>query len=159
MCSVVVVDDGSTFKHVFKLMCEALSIIYWCLSRGNHRGNSVERYHRFLNKTQAIAGNDRGTHQVYIQNAQTSQYAWNSAPVDNTDIIRSMVAVGRAFRFPLDVSLSPSPILNTASNSTLFNYLRDVSTDAKFSLSILQILIEKRRSTHRERQNKGEIFV
>ena len=156
MCSVVVVDDGSTFKHVFKLMCNALSITYWCLSRGNHRGNSVERYHRFLNKTQAIAGNDRGTHQVYIQNAKTSQYAWNSAPIDNTDIIRSMVAVGRAFRFPLDVSLSPSPILNTESNSTLFNYLRDVSTDAKFSLSVLQILIEERRSTHRDRHNKGK---
>ena len=72
MCSVVVIDDGSSFETVFKLMCEALGITYWCLSRGNHRGNSVERYHRFLNKTQAIAGNDRGTHKVYIQNAKTS---------------------------------------------------------------------------------------
>ena len=94
-------------------MCTKLVIIYCCLLRGNHRGNSVERYRRFFNKTQAIAGNDRGIHGVYLQNAKTSQYAWNSAPIDNTDITRSMAAIGRDFRFPLDVSLLPTPILNT----------------------------------------------
>jgi hypothetical protein len=57
----------------------------------------VERYHRFLNKTQTIAGQDRGTHQVFTKNAKTSQYAWNSALIDGTDIIRSMAAVGREF--------------------------------------------------------------
>ena len=117
-------------------MCTKLGITYWYLSRGNHRGSSVKRYHRFINKAQEIAGNNRGTHKVYLQNAKTSQYAWNSAPIDNTDIIRSMAAIGRNFRFPLDVSLSPTPILNTETNSSLFNYLRDVSTDSNFSLSV-----------------------
>ena len=28
MCSVVVIDDGSSFKNVFKLMCDALGITY-----------------------------------------------------------------------------------------------------------------------------------
>ena len=59
MCSVVVIDDGSTFKSVFIAMCTKLKINYWCLAQGNHRGNSVERYHRYLNKTQSIAGNDQ----------------------------------------------------------------------------------------------------
>ena len=106
-----------------------------------------------MNKTQAIAGSDRGTHAVYIQNAKTSQYAWNSAPIDNTDICRSVAAIGRMFRFPLDVELSPTPLLNNERNSTLFNYLRDVSTDSTFSLSILQVFIEERRAAHRERHN------
>ena len=157
MCSVVVIDDGSSFKSVFIAMCDCLRIVYWCLSRGNHKGNSVERYHRFLNKTQAIAGNDRGTHDVYIQNAKTSQYAWNSAPIDGTDITRSMAAIGRNFRFPLDVELSPTPILNTDTNNTLFQYLRDVSTDSTFALSILQVLIDDRRSAHRLRHNEGKL--
>ena len=39
MCSVVVIDDGTTFKSVFISMCEKLNIDFWCLSRGNHRGN------------------------------------------------------------------------------------------------------------------------
>ena len=43
MCSVVVIDDGSTFKGVFITMCSKLDLTYWCLSRGYHRGNSVER--------------------------------------------------------------------------------------------------------------------
>ena len=157
MCSVVVVDDGSSFKNVFMDMCKRLGLTYWVLSRGNHKGNSVERYHRFLNKTQAIAGNDRGTHDVYIQNAKTSQYAWNSAPIDGTDVVRSMAAVGRTFRFPLDIDLSPTPILNTETNSTLFHYLRDVSTDSTFSLAILQVLIQERRESHQHRQNKGKL--
>ena len=64
MRSVVVIDNGSTFKCVFISMCKYLKIQYGCLSRGNHRGNSVERYHRLLNKIQTIAGTDRGTNQV-----------------------------------------------------------------------------------------------
>ena len=156
MCSVVAIDDGSTFKSVFILMCTTLKINFWCLSRGNHRGNSVERYHRFLNKIQAIAGTGRGTHSVNLQNAKTSQYAWNGAPIDNTDITRSKTAIGREFRFPLDVELSPSPTLNNVHNSALFSYLRNVSTDSDFAVSVLQILIQERRDTHRDRHNNDK---
>ena len=142
MCSVVVIDDGSTFKGDFISMCTKFKINHWCLARGNHRGNSIERYHRYLNKTQAIAGNDRCTNTVIIQNSKTSQYAWNSAPIDNTDITRSMAAVGREFRFPLDVDLSPTPALNNCKNSGMFQYLCNVGSDAVFASSVLSILIE-----------------
>lgn len=53
--------------------------------------------------------------------------------------------------------MSPTPILNIETNSFLFNYLRDLSTDSTLSLSVLQILIEERRTAHRDRQNKGKI--
>ena len=108
MTAVVVVDDGSTYKGLFRDMCTALKLTLWPLSRGNHKGNSVEKYHRFLNKTQAIAGSDRGTHLTLVQNTKTSQYAWNSAPINGTDVTRSMPTVGRDFRFPLDVSTEES---------------------------------------------------
>ena len=62
MCSVVVVDDSSNFKNVFLEMFKKLNTHCWVLSRGNHKGNSVEHYHRFINKTQEIAGNNQGTH-------------------------------------------------------------------------------------------------
>ena len=62
ICSVVVVDSDSKFMDVFEEMCSKLNIVFWSLSRGNHKGLSVERYHRFLNKTQTIAGTERGTH-------------------------------------------------------------------------------------------------
>ena len=152
--AIIVVDDGSTFKGVFQEMCKHLKLTYWALSKGNHKGMSVERYHRFLNKTQAITGNDRGTHLTYLQNAKTSQYAWNSAPIDNTDIPRSLAAIGRELRFPLDVELCPTPPLNDEHNTALMQYLRDVSNDSKFSIAVLQILIEERRTAHRDRHNQ-----
>lgn len=41
---------------------------------GNHQGNSVERYNRFINKTQVIIGNDCDIHTLYLKNAKTSHY-------------------------------------------------------------------------------------
>ena len=36
MCSIVVIDDGSTFKRVFMGMCTSLNINHWCISHSNH---------------------------------------------------------------------------------------------------------------------------
>ena len=135
-------------------MCKHLKLTYWALSRGNHKGMSVEHYHRFLNKTQAIMGNDKNTHLTYLQNANTSQYAWNGAPIDNTDIPRSLVAIGRELRFPLDVELCPTPPLNNEHNTALIQYLHDVSNDSKFAISVLQILIKERCTAHKEHYNQ-----
>ena len=44
------------------------------------QGKQLQKYHCFINKTQKIHGNDRGTYNVLIQNSKTSQYAYNSAP-------------------------------------------------------------------------------
>ena len=66
MCAVVVVDDGSNFKGIFKEMCEHLKLTYCCISRGNHKSNSAKKYHRSLNKTQTITGTDRGIHDNFI---------------------------------------------------------------------------------------------
>ena len=137
MCLVVMIDNGNLFKSVFVNICTLLDITCWCFSRGSHKGNSVKRYHRFLNKTQAIAGNDCGTHKVYLQNTKKSQYVWNSAPIDNADVTCTMAAIGRNFRFLLDVKLSPTPTLNTEANNSIFQYFRNVSTDSTFSLGIL----------------------
>ena len=107
--AVVVVDADSKFLHSFKEMCKRLNISLWPLSRGNHKGMSVERYHRFLNKTQTINGEDRGSHHTFIEYSKTSQYAWNSAPIDDTDIPRCVAAVRRHFQFLVDVQLNKTP--------------------------------------------------
>ena len=49
MVTIVVVDADSMFENTFKAMCRILKLIFWSLSCGKHKGNSVERYHRFLN--------------------------------------------------------------------------------------------------------------
>ena len=76
-------------------MSKTLKIHLWPLARGNHKGLSVEKYHIFTNKTQTIEGQDRGTHLSIFQNPETSQYAWNSTPIDNTNILQSLATVRR----------------------------------------------------------------
>ena len=96
----MVVDADSKFLEVIKDMCSKLVFIFWPLSRGNHKGLSVEKYHRFLNKTQTIVGQDRGTHHSFIENSKTSQYTWNSVYMDDTAIPRYLASVGRHFKLP-----------------------------------------------------------
>ena len=67
------------------------------------QGKHMRKYHHFLNTTQKIRGNDRGTHDVIIQNIKTSTYTWNSARIDGTDIFRSFVVVRKEFRSTLDL--------------------------------------------------------
>ena len=92
--AVVVVNADSKFLHLFEEICKAIGFKFWPLSRSNHKGNSVEKYHRFLNKTQTIVGQDQDSHHSFTENSKTSQYAWNSAPIDDTDIPRCLAAVG-----------------------------------------------------------------
>ena len=77
-------------------------------------------------------------------NAKTSQYTWNSAPIDDTDIPRCVAAIGREFRFPLDVELLEQPSLNKVNNSDLFHYLYNVQKRFKKYLSHL-VLSRKNR--------------
>jgi len=132
-------------------------MLYWPIARGNHKGLSVERYHRFLNKSQTIAGQARGTHLTILQNAKLSQYAWNSAPIDNTDVTRSMAAVGREFQFPFDLEINPTPTFNDTQNSTLYEYLRAMSNDGPFATSVVATLFEERREAHRNRLNDYKV--
>ena len=78
MVAVIVVNADSKFLGLFTEMCNTLGLKLWALSRSNHKGLSVERYHRFLNKTQTIVGQYKGTQHSIIENCKTSQYAWNS---------------------------------------------------------------------------------
>ena len=129
--------------------CSLKFIICWSifgfLEQENHKGLLVEQYHRYLNKNQTIAGQDCGTHLSILQNSKTSQYAWNSAPINNTDVPHSLAAVGREFRFQFDIEINGIPNLINANGTTIYNYLCGVSSDSSFSTSDVQVLVEERR--------------
>lgn len=156
ICAVVVVDSDSKFKSVFKDMCNKLNLMYWPVSRHNHKGVTVEKYHRYLNKCQTIVGQDSGTHMYILQNYKLTQYGWKSAPIDNTDVPRSLPATGREFGFVLDVDLGPLLNMNDETNKELYNYLRNVSIHSKFAEEVIKILEEDRRTAHWERHNNSK---
>jgi hypothetical protein len=153
-CGLISVDDGSTFKGLFQEVCSLLNIEIHVAARGNHKAVGVEKFHRFLNKAVAIAANDRGTNAVFVEAAHTAAYAWNSSPIDGTDIIRSVPAVGRPFRFPFDLSLSPTPAPTSNQASDVHAFLRLSSPTTQFAEQVLRLLTEERRAIHRERANE-----
>jgi hypothetical protein len=154
-CGLIVVDDGSTFKGLFRSVCDILNIDIHTAARGNHQAVGVEHFHRFLNKAVTIAANDRGTNTVFVEAAHTAAYAWNSSPIDGTDIIRSVPAVGRPFRFPFDLSLSPTPTPTSDQAVDVHAFLRLAGPTAQFAEQVLRLLTEERRATHRERANES----
>ena len=63
--------------------------------------------------------------------------------------------MGQQFQFSLDVRLSPTPTLNGKDNSNLINYIREVSLDSKFTLSVLHVLLEEQRIHMRDKEIEG----
>ena len=86
-------------------MCKALDLNYDILAKRNHKGLSVEMFYRFLNKTTAIAMEDRYSNDVFVSGGIAAGCACNSLFIDGTDILRSAVAIGHEFRFPIDINL------------------------------------------------------
>ena len=109
MYHLVAIDDGAPFKRAFVAMCQALNLNYDVFAKRNHKGLSVENFHRFLNKSITIAAEERGTNDIFVPASIAAAYAWNSAPINGTDIIRSVPAIGRALYFPLDINLNAAP--------------------------------------------------
>ena len=52
-------------------------------------------HHSDSNKIQAIAGKYRVSHDIFIQNSKTYKYEWNSAPIDDTNVMCSVADVAR----------------------------------------------------------------
>ena len=49
---------------------------------------------------------DRQSNDVIVPVEIATGYTWNSTPIDGTGILRSTVAIGRNFRFSIDIDLS-----------------------------------------------------
>ncbi len=75
---------------------------------GNHNTMLVKRFNKFLNAGMRVFNNNRDTNKVFVEGAETLTYAWNSCPVVGTDLSRSLLTVGCAYHFPID--LSPIPL-------------------------------------------------
>ena len=65
------------------------------------------------------------------------QCAWNSAPIEGTDILRSVAAVGRELRFLLDVKLLQNPTTLNQGHSGMYDYLWRVLNNSQYATSIL----------------------
>ena len=86
-------------------MCDALYLRYNIIAKCNYKIVSTLFFHGFLNKSQIITSNDCVTDGVFVETGITAAYVWNSALIDDTDIICSIPAIGQEYRFPLNIEL------------------------------------------------------
>ena len=159
LCALIVVDADIKFKGTFAAMAKALNIKIHVAASRNHRTVGVERFHRFLNHSTTIFAEERGTSECFVECGMISAYAWNASPIDNTDIVRSVPAIGRELKFPLDISLADIPAPIDSASVTVADYLRNVRHDATFSRELLAWLVDDRRTQHRERANDKRCLV
>ena len=159
LCLFVVIDDGTPFKAACIAACIALKNPFECAAKRNHKSLLIEKFHRFLNKAVIIEAGYRGTVNCFVEDGIAAGYAWNSAPIDGTDIIRSILAIGRELHFPLDISMASLPKLAEFQTNSVIVYLRLIDKDRIFATQVLKILIEDRHTTHRERINNKRNVV
>ena len=100
-------------------------------------------------------GLDTGDHSNWMINASFAAYAWNAAPVDDTDVVRLFAAKARTFRFPLDISEPVPRIISNPGKASLQHI------EMMFPLwfqqkELLRLLTEDQRARHTALANKGK---
>ena len=141
------------------LACDSLQLKCECVAKRNHKAVLVGNFHQFLNKAVTIAVGDEKTFGCFTEAGIVAGYAWNSAHIDGTNINRSILAIGRELKFPINISsASLSPLTSNQADSVV-KYLRLIDSSKHFASEILKILIENRRTVHRERINNYRNIV
>ena len=155
MCGMIRPDADSKFQSHFVAMSEILHIHCDPAARGNHKSVSVERFFRFADKALTIATNAHGSSGVSVEAMHVAAYAWNASVIDGTEIIRSVPAIGRPFRFPIDADLTIGNDLPVSDNTTVnvYDFIRLGQEQSLFAQNILRILTEDRRVHATEQAN------
>jgi hypothetical protein len=113
-----------------------------------------ERFHRFLNKVQRINTAEFKNLDDWLLRAHFAVYAWNAAPVDGTNVIRSVAAIGRDFPFPIDTNTEEIVPRDgdTLAEQTL-DFIHAAAPLIAQQRMLLDILINERREHHRALKN------
>ena len=73
--AALVVDIETTFFKDFEAMYNVLDLYSWPLTRGNYKGNDVDKFHKSCNKKEQIQGNDHKAHLGVVCTIKTSKFA------------------------------------------------------------------------------------
>jgi hypothetical protein len=153
---MVLVDAGSEFKGELKQMLEVLGIQHIEVSPENHNGILCERFHRYLNKIQRIHAAETNSLFKWVMGTMFATYAWNAAPIDGTDIIRSYAAKARTFQFPIDTTMNNPPRIPAGEGQAAIDHTTFNIPLWSKQLEILQILNDERRQRHRDLKNASK---
>ena len=154
---LILIDAGSENKGVFVNMCATLGIKYHMVSPDEHNGILCERFHRYLNKVEKIHAADTQSHTQWVQGTLFATYAWNAAPIDGTNIIRSFAAKARVFPFPIEIAQDSVARTTPGEGEMAIEHVETIFPLWAKQNMLLQILQEQRRERHRNLKNDGQL--
>ena len=137
-------------------MYKSLNISLHRAAKRNHKAVGVERFRWFLNHSNTLISHQRETHNCFIESSVIAAYVWNAIPIDGTDIVGSISAIGRPLRFPMYIAIDALAIPITDVVHVTVRYLQDISNDSKFARDLVMWLTEDRHERHRERINTAQ---
>ena len=153
---LVIIDSGSEFAGALQTLCGSIGLPHYTVSKENHKAILCERFHRYLNKVQKIHAANCETFQDFMFGTIFAVYAWNSAPVDGTNVVRSYAAIGREFPFPIDFEREPIVARNhEAQGQQTLEHIDSAFPLWRQQQAILKLLVEDRREHHRQLKNAG----
>ncbi len=152
---LIIVDADTIFAGEFKALFHILRIPVDPVSKENHKAVRNERFHRYLNKVQRINTADVGSLFQWKQGVLFAAYAWNAGPIDGTDIPRSLVAVGREFPFPIDLS-NAIPRDGASEGQSALDHFESATPLLFKQRQLLSALNAERRQRHIDIRNEGK---
>lgn len=147
---LIVLDDDTSFKRTFIAIRQASNKNYDMLAKRNHKGLTVESFHRILRKRVTIAAEERGIIDMFVPTGIATGYTWNSMLIVGTYIPRRILAMNRKLHFSLKINLNIFPTITQNNSQATINYLNLTDSSRYFSFSILKNLIEEHRTAHSE---------
>ncbi|KAL3803378.1 hypothetical protein HJC23_009342 [Cyclotella cryptica] len=152
ICHTVVLDKDSKLFKEFRAMCDLLNLNVHVLSGDNHKGMLVERVNKYLNNGLRIVMNERDSVCTANESILLLIDGWNSIPIPGTHLSCSLVAVGREFNFPVDISAAKHLEL-TSTPASVKSYANDLAVLLVASREIAKVLLKEQRTWHRNLVN------
>lgn len=123
LCLMILIDDGNEFRCDFET--------YYCSKQpqGDWGGTAPQVIEL---RSENISRGTRDVGTIY-----GTVYAWNASPLGMTNIMRSVPAIGRTLRFPLDINLTDMISLIDNPTDSVATYLRYLQHDVSFSQQLL----------------------
>ena len=154
---LILLDAGSENKGMLIDMCRILRVKHHAVAPENHNGVLCERFHRYLNKVQKIGAANTQSFTQWAQGIAFAAYSWNAAPIDGTNIVRSFVAKGRDFPFPLQIAEDNNPPrIPPGQGEAAISHVETMFPLWAQQSTMLQILVAERRERPREMINQSK---
>ena len=149
-CHTLVIDADNKFWGIFKQTMSMLKFnVHWA-SSNNHDSILVKGFNLFFNKglIMILCAECSTTH-MFDKVSQLLTYEWNFVYMAETDIFRSLVAVGRELSLPIYLVDQPSPSISSKT-STKLQLTDELRLRLKVNREVYKVLTEEHKCMHQD---------